>query len=82
MNGGDEVARRVEQILRQRGITGNMDRALPLGAEGLALDSIAIAELLLTCEEHFGVVFAADALAGEPLTIARLIEHVQVALPG
>lgn len=47
-----------------------------LGADGLGLDSIAIAEVLLQCEEQFGV----DALAllqEQPLTLRCLARHVE-----
>lgn len=47
-----------------------------LGADGLGLDSIAIAEVLLQCEEEFGI----DALAllqEQPLTVRCLALHVE-----
>jgi len=46
-----------------------------LGAEGLGLDSIAIAEVLLDCEHRFGVSVI-SLLEGEPLTLARLVAHL------
>ena len=53
---------------------------MPLGQGGLALDSIAIVEVLLACEERFGIVIATELLAGEPLTVARLARRVQRSL--
>jgi acyl carrier protein len=50
---------------------------LPLGAGGLGLDSIALAELLLECEARFGLATAAELLAGPPLTVGRLVAHVR-----
>lgn len=46
-----------------------------LGADGLGLDSIEIAEVVLACED-LGVVAATPELfAPGPLTIERLAEH-------
>lgn len=45
-----------------------------LGAEGLGLDSIAIAEVLLGFEERFGIP-AAELLEGEPVTFGRLVRR-------
>jgi acyl carrier protein len=53
---------------------------LRLGAGGLALDSIALVELLLDCERRFGIRAAAELLAGEPLTVGRLADHVRAAV--
>ena len=47
-----------------------------LGADGLGLDSIAIAEVLLQCEEQFGI----DALAllqKQPFTVRCLALHIE-----
>jgi acyl carrier protein len=49
---------------------------LPLGEQGLGLDSVAIAELLIACERHFGVRCPASLLRSGPLTIARLASHM------
>jgi acyl carrier protein len=49
----------------------------PLGAGGLGLDSIALAELLLECEARFGLATAAELLAGPLLTARRLVAHVR-----
>lgn len=50
---------------------------LPLGTDGLGLDSIAIAEVLLECEVRFGVPLSHLLEAGEPLTIGRLKGHLE-----
>jgi acyl carrier protein len=52
----------------------------PLGADGLGLDSIAIAEALLDCEKQFSVRLT-DLLDGAPVTIARIAARVEQA-PG
>jgi acyl carrier protein len=67
------VVTAIEELLRR----AELDPSLPLGAGGLGLDSIAIAELLLACEERFGITIAAELLAGEPLTVGRLAERVE-----
>lgn len=53
---------------------------LPLGSEGLGLDSIAQVELLLECEQLFGTPVAADLLAGPTLTLDGLINHLRATL--
>jgi len=73
----DDIEEAIEQILRRRGYHGVVRADLPLGAGGLGLDSIAIVEVLLACEERFGVVIAAELLAGEPLTLGRLADSLR-----
>jgi len=46
-----------------------------LGAD-LGLDSIAIAELLLECQQRFGVKVA-PLFDGRPLTLGRLVAHIE-----
>jgi cytochrome P450/acyl carrier protein len=50
---------------------------LPLGAEGLGLDSVAIVELLLECEGAFDVKLPPDLMGQEALTIGGLVRAVQ-----
>jgi Phosphopantetheine attachment site len=50
---------------------------VPLGSPGLGLDSIALAEVLLDCAEHFGVPVPTGLLAeGGSLTIDKLVDYV------
>ncbi len=72
----------VHEIVRRR-----VARSLPagalfpgqsLGGDGLGLDSIAIAEVLLDCEQRFGVPMT-HLLDGGPLTLGRMIEHLEQA---
>jgi acyl carrier protein len=69
----------VQDIVRARASRIAMGDAVPgdvaLGAEGLGLDSIAIAEVLLDCEHRFGVSVI-SLLEGEPLTVRRLVAHL------
>ena len=73
----------VQDIVRARASRIATGDALPsdvsLGAEGLGLDSIAIAEVLLDCEQRFGVS-AISLLEGEPLTLTRLVAHLSGSL--
>jgi acyl carrier protein len=47
---------------------------LPFGV--LGLDSIAMAEVLLDCQQRFGVR-TVDLLEGEPLTLRGLVTHLE-----
>jgi acyl carrier protein len=48
---------------------------VPFGVEGLGLDSIAIAEVLLECERHFSIRLT-DLLDGPPITVGRIAARV------
>ncbi len=50
---------------------------LALASGGLGLDSIALVELLLDCEERFGTLGIEELLAGPPLTVGRLVDRVR-----
>lgn len=53
---------------------------LPLGGDGLGLDSIAIAEVLLDCQQRFGISVT-QLLEREPLTMRMLIAHLEQESP-
>jgi len=83
MNAGTAIDDAVRELLRSRSPLAR-DRAdlpdgLRLGTGGLALDSIALVELLLDCERRFGIKAATELLEGEPLTVGGLIAHVRAA---
>lgn len=63
----------VRDIVRARAPHGELSDDETLAE--LGLDSISMAEVLLDCEERFGVDVNA-LLEGEPLTLRRLIAHV------
>lgn len=46
-----------------------------LGSDGLGLDSVELAELVLTCEELTGRASTSRLLEETPLTIRRLVDH-------
>lgn len=73
----DDTTRRVYAILRERNQHVDLHPELPLGCDGLGLDSIALVEVLLACEEAFGVSIATDALAASPLTVGRLVDTLE-----
>jgi hypothetical protein len=52
---------------------------LRLGTGGLGLDSIAVVELLLECEQRFGIP-PMGFLDGAPLTVGRLIAGLRLHL--
>jgi acyl carrier protein len=78
---GDQIEAGVHAILRARNRHVELRPGLPLGADGVGLDSIALVEVLLECEETFGIVIAAEVLAGAPLTVGSLIEQLQERVP-
>jgi acyl carrier protein len=71
----EDVAPQVFAILSRYAGERVLSAELPLGASGLGLDSIAIAEVLLECERAFGVEAVEPLLAGPPLTVGSLLAH-------
>ena len=67
----DIVRARASRIVASGELPGNV----ALGADGLGLDSIAIAEVLIECEHRFGVSVIA-LLEEEPLTLRRLVAYL------
>jgi acyl carrier protein len=53
-----------------------LDAGMPLASTGLGLDSIALVEVLLECEERFGVGIGSEVLEQTPLTVGTLIETI------
>jgi acyl carrier protein len=90
MNADRAVEEAVRDLLRSRSPLARrlaeLPDDLPLGPGGLGLDSIALVELLLDCEERFGIGGmggrggSAGLLAGPPLTVDRLVAHVRAAV--
>lgn len=54
---------------------GELRDDLDLGPSGFGLDSISLVELLLVCEERFGLAFPFTVFDGGPLTIGKLADH-------
>jgi acyl carrier protein len=57
-------------------VAGRVIDDAPLGEDGLGLDSISIADVLLACEDRFGTP-ARELLGVGALTVGRLIEHLE-----
>jgi hypothetical protein len=79
-----EIEVALEDLLRSRcprAGSGPLPDDLRLGAGGLGLDSIAMVELLLDCEQRFGV-HTAGLLEGAPLTVGRLRTCLRDTVPG
>ena len=74
----DSIVQEIVQARASRPIAaGELLGDVPIGAEGLGLDSIAIAEVLLDCQERFGVNVASLLEEEQPLTLRRLIAHLR-----
>ena len=76
----DEVIASVYAILDARNQGVELRAGTPLGSGGLGLDSIALVEVLLECEDRFGVEVAAEVLAQSPLTVGLLLERIHASL--
>jgi acyl carrier protein len=70
----DIIRRRVARSLSEKELFSEET----LGGDGLGLDSIAIAEVLLDCEQRFGVSVV-QLLGERPLTLGRLVAHLEQA---
>lgn len=60
---------------------GELHDDLELGPEGFGLDSIALTELLLACEDHAGGRFSPELFGERPLTVGRLVAHMRQVRP-
>jgi acyl carrier protein len=78
------AADEVRALLRSRALLAPESAELPedlrLGAGGLGLDSISLAEILLDCERRFGIPPLIELLEGPPLTVGRLLSAVGAAI--
>ena len=73
----DTIVRDIVRARVSRAIPNNeLTADATLGSDGLGLDSISIAEVLLDCQQRFGVSLLA-LLEGEPLTLRRLVTHLE-----
>lgn len=80
-----EIEAEVRRLVRRHAPALAADRVLaddvPLGEGVLALDSVALVELLLECESRFGVPVAEELLERRPLTIGVLADHLRRKCP-
>ncbi len=75
----NDLTATVRRIVAKHAPAAALDDDVPLGGDGIGLDSIAIAEVLIDCESRFGVEIA-DLLGGEPVTIRRIVERLGAAV--
>ncbi len=84
MNATESIDRIVREIVCARASravdAGELLPDVTLGADGLGLDSIAIAEVLLDCQQRFGISVT-SLLEGEPLTLRLLVAHLEQETP-
>lgn len=91
MKAASEIEESVRELLSSRAplarsfaeLPADLPDNLPLGPGGLGLDSIALVELLLDCENRFGIggiAGSAELLAGPPLTVDLLVAHIRAAV--
>jgi len=77
-----ELVRQLVRSLAPSWTIQNVNYHTPIGPSGLGLDSVAIVELLVACEERFGVAFPDQLLDVHPLTIGTLVRHLDEARAG
>ena len=81
---GSAIEEEVRDLVRSRAPLARERADLPaelrLGAGGLGLDSISLAELLLDCQRRFDIPAPIELLEGAPLTVGRLVAHVRAAV--
>jgi acyl carrier protein len=73
------------QILRERfraPSDGELREELDLGPSGFGLDSISLVELLIVCEDRFGVPFPFTLFDEGPITAGLLIGYALQARAG
>jgi acyl carrier protein len=64
----------IETVCPGRLAAAGVHDDLHLGEEDLGLDSIEIVEVLLACEEHYGIGVA-SLLEDDVLTFGRVVDH-------
>lgn len=77
-----EVREEIRDVLRRhvplRWRDGELSDRLALGADGLGLDSIRLLEVVLACEDRFGVTLAVEEM--NTPTVGDLVGLVEAAL--
>ncbi len=78
---GQEIEATVQEIIRGHGVSSPITPDAVLGSDGLGLDSVAIAEVLMDCESRFGVELT-DLLSDTPLTVGGLTDALAARTAG
>lgn len=76
------VADDVRSVIRRHVASArdqDLPDTLPLGGDGLGLDSVAIVELLLACEAACGVRLPPDVFEGAEVTVGAIVRAVEQA---
>ena len=77
MNVHSPIASSILEIIAcHAAISEDADEDTQLGSNGLGLDSISIAEVLVDCERRFAVRMM-DLLNGDAITLGRLATHIE-----
>jgi acyl carrier protein len=79
----ETIAAKVHEIVNRYSPPHHVNYAsdgIALGSGGLGLDSVAVVEILLACEEHFKVSLADELLGAADLTVSALIDQVEKAV--
>lgn len=80
MSASGAIPESLQAILRRYvppGYAGALDAGMIVAPGGLDLDSVALLELLLACEERFQIPFPDTLLERPPLTVGQLADHLQ-----
>jgi acyl carrier protein len=76
MDSVESALREIRSLMIEKvGAVVDLNDDLPLGPTGVGLDSVAMVELLLACEERFGLVLRDDLLDEflTPRALARAV---------
>lgn len=71
---GAAVSQIIATAWPQRFEPAALGEDVPLGEEGLGLDSVEVVEVILACEERFGRRSTDELFAVAPLTVGRIAE--------
>lgn len=81
MGAADIVRQAILEGARRGLAVADLRDDVPLGRGGLDLDSVAIVEIVLLCEERLGVALPADLLEPPPATVGDLIARLVARRP-
>lgn len=73
---GERLRRHIRELARSSFKTAELPDDLEILESGLRFDSIAFAELLLACEEEFGVAFPESWSERTRLTLGELAAYI------
>jgi len=78
---GEPTPERIEALIRRHAPSFWREKALApdlrLDDEGIGFDSVALLELLLSCERELGLSLPPDFLLDDAMTVGRLVEKLR-----